>query len=255
MLSRALAFLRAVDESCADEVIAVAPGTVLRTTSMQGKWAMNLVRIEGEHLSIGVPEIAAIAAEYLPYASWHWVALDDQRAADRLKDPLRDAGYDAEAALLMGLDREPDRFVDTTAVRAAGLDELGPLQEAWAREEEPEGQIPGLLAAWARQHQARPELRFVIDDEDGRPAAMTLLRWHAKTAQVEDVYTRADQRGRGYARALVTHALMVAREHGHEHVFIAADDEDTPKELYYKLGFSAIGRRLAAVRQGLPSAT
>lgn len=255
MLPRALAFLRAVDESCADEIIAVAPGTVLRTTSMVGKWATNLVRIEDEHLSVGVPEIAALVEEHLAAASWHWVALDDQRAADRLKDPLRDAGYDVEAALLMGLDRDPDRIVDTTAVRAAGLDEIGPLQEAWAREEEPEGEIPGMLAAWARQHQARPELRFVIDDEDGRPAAMTLLRWHARTAQVEDVYTRADQRNRGYARALVTHALMVAREHGHEHVFIVADEDDTPKELYYRLGFSAIGRRLVAVRQGLPSAS
>jgi GNAT superfamily N-acetyltransferase len=254
VLSRALAFAWAVEESCADEVIAVAPGVVLRSPSLHGKWAPNVLRIEGDHLSIGVPELAALVAEHFTGREWHTIELADERMAARLDQPLQDAGYELERALVMALDRPPDRLVDTSAVRAASVEELRDLEAAWAAEEEPGEDVGAMLAVWERQHRAKPELRFVIDDEDGRPAAMTLLRWHARTAQVEDVFTRTDMRNRGLARALVTHALAVAHEHGHEHVFILADADDTPQVLYTKLGFTVIGRYLAATREGLPSA-
>lgn len=253
MLDRALAFLWAVAESCADEVIAVAPGTVLRTPSLPGKWSFNVLRVEDEHVSLGIPELAALVREHLGDLPWHAIDLEHPRAADRLEAPLRDAGYEIERAVVMGLDRTPDRVVDTSAVRAATVEDLRDLELAWIAEDEDAAKADDLMAAWAREHAARPEIRFVVDDEDGRPAAMTLLRWHARTAQVEDVFTRPDARGRGHARTLVTHALAVAQEHGHDHVFILADADDTPQQLYARLGFSVIGRRLSARRRGLPS--
>ena len=55
-------------------------------------------------------------------------------------------------------------------------------------------------------------------------------------ASVDNVFTAPDARGRGYARALVTHGIDVARGLDPELIFIIADDDDTPKELYAKLG-------------------
>ena len=56
-------------------------------------------------------------------------------------------------------------------------------------------------------------------------------------AQVEDVATLRDFRRRGLARATVTAAVDAALAMGHEAIFIVADDDDWPKDLYARLGF------------------
>jgi len=72
--------------------------------------------------------------------------------------------------------------------------------------------------------------------------SMTQLRSHGAIAQIEDVYTAEDARGRGYARALIARAIELARLAGHDLIFITADDEGWPKLLYERLGFRGIGR-------------
>ena len=44
-----------------------------------------------------------------------------------------------------------------------------------------------------------------------------------------------------FARALVTRAVSLAREAGHELTFIVADDNDWPKQLYARIGFEPVG--------------
>jgi ribosomal protein S18 acetylase RimI-like enzyme len=55
------------------------------------------------------------------------------------------------------------------------------------------------------------------------------------------VGTLESHRGRGYARALILHAAAEARRAGAKLVFLVADDEDWPKELYRRLGFDELG--------------
>ncbi len=62
-----------------------------------------------------------------------------------------------------------------------------------------------------------------------------------RTAQLEDVYTAPEERGRGHARALVTHAVAEARQKDPDLIFIVADDNDWPKHLYGRIGFEPIG--------------
>jgi ribosomal protein S18 acetylase RimI-like enzyme len=73
---------------------------------------------------------------------------------------------------------------------------------------------------------------------------MTKLRTEGNVAQIEDVYTVPEARGRGHARALVTHAVAVAKADAPELIFIMADDDDWPKELYARIGFERTGRLL-----------
>jgi predicted GNAT family acetyltransferase len=90
---------------------------------------------------------------------------------------------------------------------------------------------------------ARNARLFGIRLDDGALAAVTLLFSDGgEVAQVEDVYTIPEARGRGYARALVTHAAGLARSEGHQLTFIVADDNDWPKQLYAKVGFEPVGR-------------
>src|SRR5205814_983555 len=88
------------------------------------------------------------------------------------------------------------------------------VERRWLGEEErvasPDA-IEQLLEAGLREGRAWGERRFGIAGEDGKLAAITKLRSNGATAQVEDVYTVPEARGRGFARALVTHAVRVAQ--------------------------------------------
>jgi predicted GNAT family acetyltransferase len=55
------------------------------------------------------------------------------------------------------------------------------------------------------------------------------------------VATVPDHRGREYARAVVVGAARTARGAGAEFVFLVADANDWPKELYRRLGFDELG--------------
>jgi ribosomal protein S18 acetylase RimI-like enzyme len=52
-------------------------------------------------------------------------------------------------------------------------------------------------------------------------------------------------RGRGLGRMVVARAIELAREADPELVFIVADDDGWPKQLYAKLGFEPVGRLLS----------
>jgi ABC-type transporter Mla maintaining outer membrane lipid asymmetry ATPase subunit MlaF len=53
----------------------------------------------------------------------------------------------------------------------------------------------------------------------------------------QEVATLPSHRGRGYAKSVVTRAVDVALAAGHEFVFLVADGDAWPKELYRRLGF------------------
>lgn len=67
--------------------------------------------------------------------------------------------------------------------------------------------------------------------------------------QVEDVGTRPDHRGHGYASALVLAGVGLARAAGADVVFLRAEEDDWPQHLYRRLGFSAVGRAHSFTRE------
>ena len=77
---------------------------------------------------------------------------------------------------------------------------------------------------------------------DGTIASVCELYSDKVTAQIEDVATLEEYRGRGLATAVVGRGLWEALQWDHEMIFLVADDDDWPKELYAKLGFEAMGR-------------
>jgi ribosomal protein S18 acetylase RimI-like enzyme len=57
-----------------------------------------------------------------------------------------------------------------------------------------------------------------------------------------------EHRGRGYASAVVLRSVGEARARGAELVFLVADAEDWPKELYRRLGFDEIGANIKLLK-------
>jgi len=98
-----------------------------------------------------------------------------------------------------------------------------------------------------RQEHAREHVHERYDDQS-RPHDL-LAR--AIAGEVEDVGTLPEHRGRGYATAVVLAAIAAARADGAEFVFLVADLDDWPKELYRKLGFDELGYFVKLVSPGV----
>lgn len=75
---------------------------------------------------------------------------------------------------------------------------------------------------------------LAVRDGAGRVVARTDLYVSGEWAQVEEVLTADEHRGRGYATALVREAVRLA---GARQVLLVADVDDWPRRMYERLGF------------------
>jgi GNAT superfamily N-acetyltransferase len=196
--------------------------------------------------------VAALDDLYGDYLHRRAVVQDDAEGA-RLAPRLSPRGWLVEHDVYMALRRprdraaEPGLAVEVDAARHRLAEAAGIREEPYGRDEEVVRQLVAMRAALAA---AVPAARFFVGCVDGADAAVTTLYSDGATAQVEDVATLRDYRRRGLARATVSAAIDAALEMGHDFVFIVADDDDWPKELYGRLGFDPIGRTWAFTRPG-----
>ncbi len=145
-------------------------------------------------------------------------------------------------------DAEP---VDTSQVEDVDPSRLHRLREEIVREWQPgetDEAIAEMIGADFLMWQAANGRTFGIE-EDGEVVSSSQLYCGGRTAQVEEVATLPSHRGRGYAKAVVTRAVDVALAAGHEFVFLVADGDAWPKELYRRLGFEEVGSRFAFMRR------
>jgi GNAT superfamily N-acetyltransferase len=240
-LGRILDCLRAGLARTADEARPIDAGLVTRTPSLPAVWWLNQVRVSDP---LTFDALLRLADEHQRDLGYRQIALEHQGAGPALEHRFRAAGWKVERDLLMVLDGTPDRPADTSVVVDAGEDEVMELMERW-HDDDP-GRTPRelaqLLASSRREVHAQDTRLLGVRSSDGKLVSMTQLRSHGTVGQVEDVYTVAEARGRGYARALITRAVELAPEAGHDLIFITADDQGWPKLLYERLGFRGIGQ-------------
>jgi GNAT superfamily N-acetyltransferase len=196
--------------------------------------------------------VAALDDLYGDFLHRRAVVRDDAEGA-RLAPHLRPRGWLVEHDVYMALRRPRDR--EATAGLAVEVDApRHRLAEAAGIREEPYGHdeevVQQLVAMRGAVGAAVPSTRFFVGRADDVDAAVTTLYSDGTVAQVEDVATLRAYRRRGLARATVSAAIDAAVETGHDFVFIVADDDDWPKDLYGRLGFDPIGHTWAFTRPG-----
>jgi ribosomal protein S18 acetylase RimI-like enzyme len=177
------------------------------------------------------------------------VMIRDQRTAERLAPGFEALGWTIHRGLVMAHRRPPARTADTGLVTEVDEATLRPARrrqlagEPWATPAVVEQLLDAKLTI-ARAMTAR----FFAVLVDGEVAGYVDLYHDGRTAQIEDLATSKEHRGRGYASALVLHALEEARRAGCDLVFLVADADDWPKLLYDRLGFDELGRYVKPMR-------
>jgi ribosomal protein S18 acetylase RimI-like enzyme len=249
-LVRALAFARRQLRASSEQAIVHPFGEAYLNPRLSRAYVLNTLHVDAE---VDADQLVAALDDLYGDYGHRRAYVERFDTGRRLADAFRRRHWLVECNVFMVLRRPRDREaepglareVDGATLQAAEAESV--REEPYGRDEEVVRQLVAMRVALAA---AVPTARFFVGAADGVDAAVTTMYSDGVVAQVEDVATLRDYRRRGLARATVTAAIDAAVEMGHEIVFIVADDDDWPKDLYVRLGFDAVGRTWSFTRPG-----
>jgi GNAT superfamily N-acetyltransferase len=216
-------------------------GTVVRASRYPTYYDFNLVRVERD------PGMSA--SELIEFADVALAGLDHRRfdfevieAADPLRAEFEAAGWKTTRLLWMRHEAAPPPG-PAIAVEEVPYDAVDELRVTWHQEDFPEVN-PASYHASAREVALTrgAQVLAVRDPGGGEPIAFAQLERDAGSAEITQVYVHPDHRGGGRGTAMTRAAIEAASDA--EDLWIAADDEDRPKQLYARLGFIPIWRAM-----------
>jgi ribosomal protein S18 acetylase RimI-like enzyme len=170
------------------------------------------------------------------------IFVPDPELGGRLAPWFEEQGWRIDRHLVMAQLREPQKTADLSLMRELEEEALRPARrrllegQPWAKPEVVEQlfQAKALIGD-------RVTARFFGIELDSEVVSYADLYMDGADAQIEDVGTLPEHRGKGYATAVILGAIEQARASGADFVFLVADAEDWPKALYRKLGFDELG--------------
>ncbi|MDQ6883704.1 MAG: GNAT family N-acetyltransferase [Candidatus Dormibacteraeota bacterium] len=238
---RAIDFMRALDQRCAEEVVDFRWGRAFVNRTLGTVPDLNYLVTQGDLNGVTADELTTECERIqAPVGrAFRRVNVDDREAAERLLPGFAELGFRAERFCVMVHHRPADRYVDVARVERVD----------WAtyrrgRKQEIDSWAPSALIA--EQALAKQELTSRIVDttylavvEDAGPVSFCEVRREGSVAQIEFVETLDSYRRRGMARQVVTAALGAVR--GVPFVFLVADLFDWPQHFYTRLGFETVG--------------
>jgi len=234
------------ENSCAERVVPWRWGVTLFNSAFPKVYMLNFVRVEGTPADLNFDELVAEADALHGEAGLdhRGIVVEDARLGAALAPAFRDSGWEVSTLVVMAY-RGGRELAETAGdVRELTSDELRAFRAhsysvgPSARDPETVGQMMDKDALLARAG----GVRFFGAVVDGNAVCGADLYSDGTTAQIESVLTLEPFRKRGLGRAVVVEALRAAFDSGHDFVFLLADDEDWPKELYARMGFEPIGR-------------
>jgi GNAT superfamily N-acetyltransferase len=208
-------------------------------------WDANFLQVDEVDDAITAGDLAQEADRLMgPRGLAHRkIQLDDEALGSRLAPDFEGAGWDVHRLLVMVHNGEdigpPSTPVDeiTDGVHAAAKDEFN-RRDPYIAEQKVVDEMRGLARRVSEATDKRCFAAYVEDEI----ASVCELYSDGLTAQIEDVATLEEHRKKGLAQAVVRRALHEAQTWGHETIFLVADHDDWPKEMYAKLGFEEAGR-------------
>jgi ribosomal protein S18 acetylase RimI-like enzyme len=244
-LARAYAFLSRADMA-GERKAGSSVGTAVFDDALPRRLDSNFLRVEREAGS----ETVRSEAERL---GRRMIFVPDPSLGEPLVPFFKEQGWRVNRVVVMAQRREPEREADLGRVREVREEDLRAARarlnagRPWGAPE-----VLEELFAGKRSIGEKVEARFFAVLVDDQVVSYTDLYQDGADAQIEDVGTLDEHRGQGYATSVVLGAIAEARSNGAEFVFLVADKEDWPKELYRRLGFDELGYYVKFVSPALP---
>jgi ribosomal protein S18 acetylase RimI-like enzyme len=220
-------------------------GTAVFDDRVARRYDSNYLLVDELPPQVSAEELAAEAERYRRPV----VFFRHEASGERVAPGFGALGWRLDRHEVMAWRRPPQREAPLELVREVDLDALRePRRRLMAGYPWSTPEILGELHEAKRLMAERVETRFYGVVDGGEVVAYADLYLDPPDAQIEDVGTLEEHRGRGYASALVLHAAERARRAGADLVFLVADSEDWPQQLYRRLGFDSIGRYVKLIR-------
>ena len=244
-LRRAVEFVHGIQDRGAQRHVPFKWGTALLNDDFPRVHDLNFLRVENVPQDVTPEALAEEADRLLEGLKHRRLELEDQVLGDRLTPRFKELGWEVVNLLFMEAKREPDRHLPPGVAREVDLEDHLHVRERSlrqdpeiAKDEETIRQLRDCFRVYSEAGNMRQFAAFV----DGEPVSSCELYSDGDTGQIEGVLTLEEHRNRGLGVAIVLLALQEAKKTGHDMVFLIAEDDDWPKELYTKLGFDPIGR-------------
>ncbi len=234
-VARARAWRDASHVAVCDALTPWAGGTVVRASRYPTYWYYNAVRVERD-TGMSCAELIAFADEALDGLAHRKIDFDDVAQAERLRGEFDAADWQSRRLVLMRHETATSLSSPHT-VEEVPFDATEPLRVAWHNEDFP-GVPPDRHLEDERELAGRRGDRILAVVEAGNAVGFSQLLTSGTAAEVTDVYVDSVHRGAGIGTALTLGAIELAA--GAQDLWILADDEDRPKELYKRLGFRPV---------------
>jgi GNAT superfamily N-acetyltransferase len=205
-------------------------GTIWRASRYPKYWGCNLVRVERAP-AMSAAELSELAEEALAGLDHRRIDFDPEPGA--LRNEFEALGWRTWRLVLMRHEHAPELASDHQ-VEEIPYDATRELRIAWHAEEYPGHELGDHLNEAAEIARLRETRAFAVL-EAGKPIGYSTLERIGDQAEVAAAYVEAERRGNGIGTALTVAAIEAGR--GYDDLFICADDEDRPKQLYERLGF------------------
>jgi ribosomal protein S18 acetylase RimI-like enzyme len=241
--ARARAWRHSTHAAVCDVIEPWAHGTVVRATRYPSYFDYNLVRVE-EDPGMSLEDLVAFADEALAGLAHRRFDFDDAAVGDALRPGLEALGWKTLRLVWMRHEAQPPPGPDI-AVHEVPYDAVHALRVAWHGEDSPD-QSAGGYHEQARAVALSRDVRVLAVHEGDRPIAFAQLECDGDSAEITQVFVHPDHRGAGRGTAMTRAAIEAAGDV--RDLWIVADDEDRPKELYARLGFRPVWIAMEATR-------
>lgn len=237
---RIRAFVSAMEHATATHVEPWERGVAFFNTDYPIKYAFNFLRCD-DPMGASAAELIDAADRIQGGGGLAHRRVNGFEGMDALAAGFKGAGWSASRLTFMVHDGDL-RPRGTAAVEEVDLDEFIPAMVRWdITEDNNAPEVAEQLAASRRALLAAADVTFLVSRIEGEIAGWCEVYVRDSVVQVENVMTFSTFRNRGIASSLVNEGLRLGYSKGAGLGFLIADDEDWPKELYSKLGFSQAG--------------
>ena len=209
-------------------------GTIVRATRYPDYWDLNVVRVEDDP-AMSVGELTALANEALAGLGHRRLDFDLPSAAEPRRAEFEARGWRATRLVWMRHEG-PSPAAQQIPVETVPIDAVQELRAAWHQEDFP-GHDPVRYPDQAREVAQLRHAQVVAARAGGAPVGFAQLERHGSAAEITEVYVGPEHRGAGHGTALTRAAVAAAIEAGVEDLWICAEADGRPKELYSRLGF------------------